>query len=291
MGCEFASIFTALGIQVWLVDRAPRLLPFLDHEISDLLAKSFREMGIEMFLGVDQSRVKRDGGRLVVEVGDDVVLDPEKLLFAAGRLANTEGLGLETAGVGLDERGRIVVDEHYRTAAKNVFAAGDVIGPPALAAVSMEQARVAMCHAFGIRWKDRVDPLAPITVYSIPEVAAVGITEQAAAQSGIDYEVGRSGFESNPRAVIAGDTGGLLKLVFERASHRLLGVHVLGDDSGELIHVGQAVIHHGGHVEDFIHTTFNLPTRSDAYKYAAYDGLARAEGTTPGRLGAKPSAS
>ena len=291
VGCEFASIFTALGIQVWLIDRAPRLLPFLDGEISDLLAKSFREIGIEIFLGVDESRVKRDGDSLIVEAGRDVVLRPEKLLFAAGRVANTDGLGLEAAGVALDERGRILVDDHYRTTADNVFAVGDVIGPPALAAVSMEQARVATCHAFGIRWKDRVDPLAQVTTYSIPEVASVGMTEEAAAESGIDYEVGRSSFENNPRAVIAGDTGGLVKLVFERASHQLLGVHILGDDAGELIHIGQAVIHHSGHVEDFIHTTFNLPTRSDAYKYAAYDGLARAEGTRPGRPGAgSPSA-
>jgi NAD(P) transhydrogenase len=277
VGCEYASIFASLGIHVWLIDRAPRLLPFLDAEIAELLAQSFRETGIELLLGADLSLVGRDEEGLVVKVGDDLELRPDKLLFAAGRVGNTDGLGLEEVGVRLDERGRIIVDDHYRTSAENIFAAGDVIGPPALASVSTEQARVAMCHAFGIRFKEKVDPLSPAGIYSIPEVASVGLTEEAAAASGVDFEVGRGWFEKNPRAVVAGDTEGLVKLVFDRASHRLLGVHILGDDAGELVHVGQAVIHADGHVEDFIHTTFNLPTRTEMYKYAAYDGLTRAE--------------
>ncbi len=286
VGCEYASIFSALGIRVWLIDRAPRLLPFLDAEIAELLATSFARTGIELLLGPGVSGIGRDDQGLVVEVGDEVVLRPDKLLFAAGRVGNTDGMGLEAAGVELDERRRIKVDDHYRTTAEHVFAAGDVIGPPALASVSTEQARVAMCHAFGIRFKERVDPLSPTGIYSIPEVASVGMSEEAAAASGIRYEVGRGWFAGNTRAVISGDTEGLVKLVFDRDTHVLLGVHILGSDAGELVHVGQAVIHSGGHVEDFIHTTFNLPTRSETYKYAAYDGLTRAEAHEPGPTGA-----
>ncbi len=290
VGCEYASIFSALGIRVWLIDRVPRLLPFLDAEISEMLSASLRDMGIQLLLGPGVSRVGRDDQGLVVEVGE-LVLRPDKLLFAAGRAGNTDGLGLEAAGVELDERRRIVVDDHYRTTAEHIFAAGDVIGPPALASVSTEQARVAMCHAFGIRFKERVDPLSPTGIYSIPEVASVGMSEEAAAASGTRYEVGRGWFAGNTRAVIAGDTEGMVKLVFDSESHTLLGVHVLGSDAGELVHLGQAVIHARGHVEDFIHTTFNLPTRSEAYKYAAYDGLSRAEARPPGEARYRSSAS
>jgi NAD(P) transhydrogenase len=200
----------------------------------------------------------------------------ERLLFSAGRIGNVEGLGLEAAGVQVDARGRIVVDDHYRTTAQGVYAAGDVIGPPALASVSMEQARVAMCHAFGIALKQAVDRLLPFGIFTIPEVAAVGMTEEAAREAGVNYEVGRGWFDRNNRAVVTGDTEGLVKLVC-RTDGRLLGVHILGDGAAELVHQGQAVIRAGGNVEEFIHTTFNVPTRSDAYKYAAYDVLTHLE--------------
>lgn len=277
IGCEYASIFAAVGIEVHLVDRSERLLPLLDAEMSSLLEQSLRRSGIHLRLGAGVENVQRVDGHVQVRLGGGEVLRADRLLFSAGRVGNTDGLGLGDAGIELDDRGRIVVDEHYRTTCPAVFAAGDVIGPPALASASMEQGRVAMCHAFGIPLKQAVDHLLPVGIYTIPEVAAVGLTEQAATAAGVDFEVGRGWFEKNARAAVAGDTEGLVKLVCERRSGRLLGVHIFGEEAAELVHQGQSVIRHGGAIDDFIHTTFNAPTRSDAYKYAAYDALTHKE--------------
>jgi NAD(P) transhydrogenase len=252
VGCEYASIFTALGVRVALVDAGVRLL-----------------------LGSGRAFVERDDRGLKVRLPSGEETRPDKVLFASGRAGNTEGLGLGEAGVEVDERNRIVVDDTYRTTAEGIYAAGDVIGAPGLASVSMEQGRVAACYALGIPFKKTVDPMPPFGVYSIPETAMVGLTEEAAASEGIDYEVGRGWFVNNSRATIAGATDGLVKLVFKRDDRKLLGVHVLGDLAAELVHQGQAALHHGGAIDYFIHTTFNVPTESDAYKYAAYDGLQR----------------
>ena len=278
VGCEYASLYAALGVEVALVDAGERLLPFMDTEISDLLAKAFAAMGIRLVLGRGVATIGRQEGELAVTLADGEIVRPQKVLFAAGRAGNTEELGLAEAGVEVDERGRIVVDDQYRTSAEGIYAAGDVIGPPALASVSMEQGRVAICRAFRIPFKETVDPLPPFGVYSIPEVGMVGMTEEAAAAAGIEYEVGRGWFAKNARARIAGTTDGLVKLVFRRQDRKLLGVHVMGDVASELVHIGQAVMHSGGAIDRFIHTTFNVPTYSEAFKYAAYDGLQRLGG-------------
>ena len=276
VGCEYASIFAAIGIKVWLLDLSERLLPLLDAEMAQLLGSSLRAAGIEILLGTRVGDVRADGDGVMAELEGGRVLRAERLLFAAGRMGNVEDLGLEAAGVEIQGQ-RIVVDGSYRTSADGIFAAGDVIGPPALSSVSMEQARVAMCHAFGIPLKKAVDQLAPSAIYTIPEVASVGMSDEAASRAGLDHEVGRGWFEKNTRAVIAGDGVGLVKLVFERSRGRLLGVQVLGTEAAELVHHGQAVLHRGGLISEFIDTTFNVPTRSEAYKYAAYDGLTRVE--------------
>lgn len=275
VGCEYASLFAALGVDVTLVDSGDRLLPFMDAEISAVLATAFTGMGIRLVLGQGVATIGRQDGALAVTLADGEVVRPGKVLFAAGRAGNTEGLGLAEAGIEVDRRGRILVDDRYQTKVEGIYAAGDVIGPPALASVSMEQGRVAVCHAFGIPFKESVDPLPPFGVYSIPEVGMVGMTEEAAAVAGVDYEVGRAWFEHNARARIAGTTDGLVKIVFRRQDKALLGVHVLGDIASELVHVGQAVMHGHGTIDRFIHTTFNVPTYSEAFKYAAYDGLQR----------------
>jgi NAD(P) transhydrogenase len=275
VGCEYASIFTALGVEVTLVDSGERILSFLDAEISQLLAQVFSRMGIRLVLGAGRASVRRDEDGLTCTLADGEELRPDKVLFASGRVGNTEGLGLEQVGVRTDARNRIVVDETFRTSAESIYAAGDVIGPPALASVSMEQGRVAACYALGITFKDTVDPMPPFGVYSVPEVAMVGLTEEGAAALGIDYEVGRGWFAGNTRARIAGAEDGLVKLVFRRDDRKLLGVHVLGDHAAELVHQGQAVLNYGGTIDYFIHSTFNVPTESEAYKYAAYDGLQR----------------
>lgn len=275
VGCEYASIFAALGVQVTLIDSAPRVLPFMDAEISGLVAEKFRDIGIRVLLEAGRASIERDAEGLKVMLPGGETLRPNKVLVAAGRAGNTEALGLEQAGVATDERGRVLVDDHFRTTAAGIYAAGDVIGPPALASVAMEQGRVAACHAFGIPFKQTVDPLAPFGVYSIPEVAMVGLTEEAAAAGGLDYEVGKAWFKNNTRATISGVTDGLLKLVFRRDDRRLLGVHIIGGSAAEMIHQGQAVMHFEGTIDYFIHTTFNVPTESEVYKYAAYDGLQR----------------
>lgn len=274
IGVEYASIFAALGLQVTLVDNAEHLMPFLDREVSDLVASTFRGNGMEVLLQAGRAAVQRDADGLRVEL-PAVTLRPEKILFAAGRAGNTEGLGLPEAGVKTDERGRIAVDAHFQTTTPGIYAAGDVIGPPGLASVSMEQARVAACHAMGIPFKGAVDPLAPFAVYSIPEVAMVGMSEEAARRAQIDYEVGRGWFATNTRATISGATEGFIKLVFRRDDRRLLGVHVFGASAAELIHLGQAVLHFEGTIDYFIDTTFAVPTETEAFKYAAYDGLQR----------------
>ncbi|HSF84233.1 MAG TPA: Si-specific NAD(P)(+) transhydrogenase [Acidimicrobiia bacterium] len=275
VGSEYASIFTALGAAVTLVDAAPRLVPFLDPEISELLAESFAEHGMDIHLGSSGAAVERRDGALQVDLGDGSTATPDMVLFAAGRVGNTDGLGLDGVGVDLDDRGRIIVNEHFQTTAGRIYAAGDVIGPPALASVSAEQGRVAACHAFDIPFKETVDRLPPYGIYSIPEVGMIGLTEPAAQEQGLNYVVGRASFAANPKSRIAGTTTGIIKLVVDRDSRRLLGVHILGEEAAELIHHAQAVMHAGEPFDRFIDFTYNIPTRTEAYKYAAYDVLGR----------------
>ena len=275
IGCEYASIFAALGADVTLVDSGARLIPFMDAEISRVLKDNLGYIGVRVVLDAGRASVQRDHFGLAVTLASGEVLRPDKVLFAAGRAGNTQLLGLDGAGVKTDERGRIVVNHRFETTAPGVYAAGDVIGPPALASVSMEQGRVAACHAFNIPFKQTIDTQAPFGIYSIPEVAMVGMSEEAAAFQGLDYEVGRAWFARNTRANIIGATEGLVKLVFQRNDRSLLGVHIIGGGAAELIHQGQAVLRFGGDIDYFIHTTFNVPTESEAYKYAAYDGLQR----------------
>ena len=283
VGCEYGSIFAALGAEVTLIDSADRIMPFLDVEMGAELSACLTSMGLRLILGSSPAEVLRRGGLQVV-LGDET-MEPEMVLFAAGRVGRTEGLGLDRVGVGLDPRGRIVVDEEFQTTVPGIFAAGDVVGPPALASVSAEQGRVAICHAFGIPFKETVDPLPPYAIYTIPEVGVVGMSEEAASKANIDYEVGRHRYSANPRSLIAGTTYGLIKLVFRRDNRQLLGVHIVGEEAAELVHIGQAVIHAGENIDRFIHTTFNIPTRSEAYKYAAYDGLQRLSGHFIGEPG------
>jgi NAD(P) transhydrogenase len=195
-------------------------------------------------------------------------------------VGNTSGLGLEAAGVRTDDRGRIMVDETFRTSAPTVSAAGDVIGAPALASTSMEQARVAVCRAFGFTYKQQVSSLLPFGVYTIPEVSSVGLSERDAVAAGIDAVVGRAMFRENARGAIIGDRDGMTKLVFDRATRRLVGCHCVGERASELVHVGHAVLTLGGTVETFIEMVFNYPTLAETYKYAAYDAL--------GKLGPAP---
>jgi NAD(P) transhydrogenase len=273
IGCEHASIFTALGCQVNLVDRGERLLSYVDEELAHLLAQTFTNMGMRLRLGNGVETIERDEDGLRVVLTDGSEVRPDKVLVSSGRVGNTDGLGLDAAGITVDDRGRIVVDEHFQTSAPGFYAAGDVIGPPALASTAMEQGRAAAHRAFGVGFKVTVDPSPPTGVYSIPEIAGVGITEQEAASRGVGYLVGRGRFEGNARANIGGMTEGMVKLIFDPSDRTLLGVHILGEVATEVIHVGQTALNHSDPIDYFIEKTFNVPTLCEAYKFAAYDGL------------------
>jgi NAD(P) transhydrogenase len=209
----------------------------------------------------------------VLTDGTELVADC--VLYSIGRSGATEDLGLAEAGVRMNSRGFILVDENYRTTVPSIFAAGDVIGFPALASTSMEQARVAMCHAFDLRYKERVSPVLPYGVWTVPEVAMVGETEETARAKQISYEIGKASFRSNMRGQIIGDLDGFVKLIFRRDDQSLLGCSIVGEGASELIHLAAAVMSFGGTIDYFIQAVFNYPTLSDAYKYAAYDGLQR----------------
>ena len=278
IGCEYASIFMALGVQVTLVDGRDRLLPFLDSEISQRLRDRLASLGMNFLFNERPAKVELcpAGVRLIMKSGK--TMEAETALFAAGRKAAVDSLKLENAGLAINARGYIDVDQNYRTAQSNLYAAGDVIGFPALASTSMEQGRVAVCHAFGFKYKQRVASMLPMGIYTIPEISAAGETEESCKEKKIDYCVGRALYENNARGHITGDTAGLLKLIFARADKKLLGVSMIGENATELIHVGLIVMDKGLPIDEFIEQVFNYPTLSETYKYAAYDGLGNLAG-------------
>jgi NAD(P) transhydrogenase len=275
IGWEYATMFAATGAAVTLVDPRPAVLSFLDDEIAERLRAGAEALGLHLRLGVEwETVVPKDDG-VVVTLADGTRLESEQLLFAAGRDGNTDGLGLQALGVQVDERGQVRVDADFRTSVPSIYAVGDVIGFPALASTSMEQGRVAACHAFGVPYKQHVSALLPFGVYTIPEVSCVGLAELEARRRGHEVVVGRARFCDNARGAIIGDSEGVLKLVFDRATRRLLGCHCVGERATELVHVGQAIMLLGGTIETFIEMVFNFPTLSELYKDAAYDALGR----------------
>jgi len=205
-------------------------------------------------------------------------LETEAALFAAGRRAAVDGLALDKAGLAITDKGYVGVDENYRTTVPHIYAAGDVIGFPALASTSMEQGRVAVCHAFGLKYKRRVASLLPMGIYTIPEISAAGESEESCKEKGIEYCVGRASYANNARGHIVGDTTGLLKLIFAPGDRKLLGVGMIGESATELVHIGMMVLDNGLSIDEFIEQVFNYPTLSEAYKYAAYDGLGNLSG-------------
>ena len=275
IGSEYAGIFTALGVEVVLVDSRERLLPFVDAEIAACLQEHLEELGLSFVFNTRVEKTEISSTGVVVKLTSGELLTSETALFAAGRQSNVEGLGLEALGVQLGTRGLVLVNEKYQTSIPNIFAAGDVIGFPALASTSMEQARVAMVHAFDLHYKEKISPVVPLAVYTIPEISMIGLTEDECKQKDIPYLVGRAMYASNPRGQIIGDTGGMLKLVFSPAGKKLLGVHIIGEMASELIHLGAHVLAEGGTIDAFIDAVYNYPTLSDSYKYAAYDGLGK----------------
>jgi NAD(P) transhydrogenase len=274
IGCEYACTFAAMGVQVTIVNSRSRLLAHLDPEVSDALRQQMTaRLGIQVVLDAEVTAIAKDGNRGHVTIGGETTLSADVVLYSAGRLGCVQDLGLETVGVKTNNRHYIVVDDHYRTSVPSVYAAGDVIGFPALASTSMEQARVAVCHAFDLKYKQKVSSVLPYGVWTIPEIATVGETPEQLTTRGQEFEVGRSVFRTNPRGQIIGDTDGFVKLLFDPSDQRLLGVTVVGEGACELIHIGMGCLANEGTLDYFIQSVFNYPALADAYKYAAYDGL------------------
>jgi NAD(P) transhydrogenase len=278
VGLEYASIFAALGIRVTLIDKRNRLLPFVDSEIIDTLAYHLRENRVTLRLGEEVSGMELitdafgDRVRIRLASGKQIVTDTA--LYSVGRNGATSTLNLPAAGLAADDRGRLTVNEHFQTSVPHIYAVGDVIGFPSLASTSMEQGRLAACHAFGVE-ATSVPALFPYGIYSIPEISMVGRHEEELTEEGIPYEVGKAHYREIARGQIIGDSTGLLKLIFHLDTHELLGIHIIGEGSSELVHIGQAVLALGGRVEYFINTVFNYPTLAECYKTAAFDGVNR----------------
>lgn len=274
IGTEYASIFTALGIQVTLIERGDRIIAFIDSEIGQRLMAQLLKLGIKFVFNDRMTAIERrkDHVHLVLEKGGE--LDVDVALIAAGRQSNVQALHLEQVGVKQGKRGLILVDEDYRTNIPTIYAVGDVIGFPALASTSMEQARAAIVHAFDLEYKEKLAPFLPFAVYAIPEISTVGMTEDECGEKEVAYLVGRAYYEENARGQIIGDMSGMIKLVFSPIDKKLLGAHIIGEQASELIHIASHVMLANGPIDEFIEAVYNYPTLSDSYQYAAYDGLA-----------------
>ncbi len=278
IGCEYACMFATLGTRVTLVEATERLLEFVDHEIVDALVYHMRQQRVTLRMGERVRSIEHcdtrhgKGVKTCLESGKEIVTD--KALYAIGRQGATGALGLGNVGIVPDKRGRIKVNEHYQTAIPTIYAVGDVVGFPSLASTSMEQGRMAACHAFDIEHQS-IPELFPYGIYAIPEISTVGANEEDLTHAGVPYEIGKAYYKEIARGQILGDTIGMLKLVFHRENHKLLGVHIIGEGASELIHIGQTVMAFGGTVDYFINTVFNYPTLAECYKTAAFDGINR----------------
>lgn len=272
IGIEYASIFSALGVEVTIVEKRPSMLEFVDREIVDSLAYQLRERGVIFRFNEEVASIVVDGDRVRATLASGKHVVSGALLYSAGRQGATAELGLEEVGVAPDNRGRIAVNAQWRTIAPHVFAVGDVIGFPSLASTSMEQGRLAACAAFG-KEATCLPDLFPVGIYSIPEISMVGKTEEELTASSTPYEVGLARYREISRGQLTGDDTGILKMLFHRESRALLGVHAIGTDATELIHVGQAVMALGGTLDYFVRTVFNYPTFAECYKVAALDAL------------------
>ena len=277
IGLEYASIFAALGVKVTLIDKRNQLLSFIDSEIMETLIYHLRQNRVVLRLGEEVNEIEMlsdsaESVRIHLASGKKVLA--EKVLYSIGRTGATKSLCLNNAGLEADDRGRLKVNSFYQTEEPHIYAVGDVIGFPSLASSSMEQGRLAACHAFDVK-TNVIPELFPYGIYSIPEISTVGRTEEELTDAGIPYEVGKANYSEVARGQIIGDSEGLLKLMFDINTRRLLGVHIIGEGASELIHIGQSVMAFEGQVDYFVNAVFNYPTLAESYKIAALDGLNR----------------
>ena len=281
IGLEYASIFSALDIRVTVLESGETLLPFIDRELCDEFVHDLRDRGVSLRFGcvVKAAWVEgansKGGGRCVIETADGRQLTCDMVLFAAGREGATDTLGLAACGLAADSRGRIAVDpKTCQTAVPHIYAAGDVIGFPSLASTSMEQGRIAACHAFS-EPAHAAPEFFPYGIYSVPEISTIGMTEEEVRERSIAYECGVARFRETSRGHIMGLSTGFMKMIFSLETRRLLGVHIVGEGATELIHIGQAVLNLEGTLDYFVENTFNYPTLAEAYKIAALDAWNR----------------
>jgi NAD(P) transhydrogenase len=274
VGLEYASFMAALGADVTVIDQRPAILEFVDREIIEALSYHLRQLGVIFRLGERVDRVGIDPGRdfVFAELQSGKKAHGDALIYAVGRQANGDQLRVEAAGLAADSRGRLKVNEFFQTDVPHIYAAGDVIGFPALASTSMEQGRLAASHMFGIPF-EHMPELLPYGIYTIPEISFVGQTEESLTANRVPYEVGIARYSELAKSMMLGDETGMLKLLFARETRKLLGVHALGQRATEIIHIGQAILFYGGSVEYFRDMVFNYPTLAEAYKVAALDGL------------------
>jgi len=286
IGTEYASIMATLGVRVTLVEGRSQVLGFLDQEITGAFQYFMRQAGITLRLGekvIAIREVEHDRGvdnnhngkdqLIQAELESGKKLHAETLLYAVGRQGVCGVLGLDNVGISFDDRERLKVNDQYQTNIEHVYAAGDVIGFPALASTSMEQGRRAICYAFGQDVGDYNTALFPYGIFAVPEISMVGKTEEQLTEDGIPYEAGIAGYKEIARGKILGDEQGMLKMLIHQDTHKILGVHIMGTQATELIHIGQAVMALDGDAEFFINNVFNFPTLAEAYKVAAYNGL------------------
>ncbi|MES1200125.1 MAG: Si-specific NAD(P)(+) transhydrogenase [Pseudomonadota bacterium] len=275
IGIEYATIFSALDVKVTVVDPNTGMLGFIDRELIDEFAHDLRDRGVTLRFQSKAKQIERVGDACLVSLEDGRQIWAEMVLFAAGRKGATDKLDLAAAGLAHDERGRIAVDPAtFRTTQPHIFAVGDVIGFPSLASTSMEQGRIAACHAFGAP-AHAPPEFFPYGIYSVPEISTVGMTEEQVREKGIPYECGVARFRETSRGHIMGISSGFMKLIFALDTRRLLGAHIVGEGATELIHIGQAVLNLGGTLNYFVENTFNYPTLAEAYKIAALDAFNR----------------
>ena len=278
IGLEYASMFAALGVRVTIIDKRRRLLPFVDAEIIDALTYHLNQERAIMRLGEELDSIELisddHGDRVKLHLLSGKEIITEMALYSIGRTSATRALNMEAVSLKTNERGLLIVNEHFQTSHPNVYAVGDVIGFPALASTSMEQGRLAVCHAFGIEAQSAPE-LFPYGIYTIPEISTVGRNEEELTEQGVPYEIGKAQYREIARGQIIGDQSGLLKLIFHLHSHELLGVHIIGEGASELVHIGQAVMAFKGTVDYFINNVFNYPTLAECYKTAAFDGINR----------------
>ena len=273
IGLEYASMLVAMGVEVTLIEQRSTLLDFVDSEIVEALRYHMRRQGAIFRLGEKVTTIRMDErGRVVANLESGKHIHASCLMYAMGRQANTDLSNLEAAGVPVGSRGKLDVNEKFQTSVPNIYAAGDVIGFPSLASTSMEQGRMASSQIFGAP-AEMSAALLPYGIYTIPEISMVGKTESTLTEAHIPFEVGISKYEELAKAQIVGDHTGMLKILFHPDTRKVLGVHVIGENAAEIVHIGQAVLTFGGTMDYFRDTVFNYPTFAEAYKVAGLDGL------------------